>query len=59
MARARGEAFWWAIFSAGGVVSALLVPIHIILLGIRDSVLVGTEQIRFPMTGYMRCFLIR
>jgi fumarate reductase subunit D len=32
-ARARGEAFWWAIFSAGGVVTALLVPIHILILG--------------------------
>jgi len=32
-AKARGEAFWWVIFSAGGVVAALLVPIHIIILG--------------------------
>ncbi len=32
-AKARGEAFWWAIFSAGGMVAALLVPIHVIILG--------------------------
>ena len=28
------EPIWWSLFSAGGVVAALLVPIHIILLGI-------------------------
>jgi|SRR5215510_5548372 len=28
------EAFWWSLFSAGGVVAALLVPIHIVLTGI-------------------------
>jgi fumarate reductase subunit D len=32
-AKARGEAFWWAIFSAGGMVAALLVPIHVIIQG--------------------------
>ena len=28
------EPFWWALFSAGGVVAAFLVPIHIILSGL-------------------------
>jgi fumarate reductase subunit D len=28
------EAFWWALFSAGGVVAALLVPVHIVLTGL-------------------------
>jgi len=28
------EPFWWSLFSAGGVVAALLVPIHILLIGI-------------------------
>ncbi len=28
------EPFWWSLFSAGGVVAALLVPIHILLTGI-------------------------
>ncbi len=28
------EAFWWSLFSAGGVVAALLVPVHIVLTGI-------------------------
>jgi succinate dehydrogenase subunit D len=27
------EPFWWALFSAGGVVAAFLVPIHILLVG--------------------------
>ena len=29
-----GEAFWWSLFSAGGMVAALLVPIHVLLSGI-------------------------
>ena len=29
-----GEAFWWSLFSVGGVVAALLVPIHIALTGL-------------------------
>src|SRR5262245_51439795 len=36
MARARNEAFWWSLFSAGGMVAALLVPVHIILNGIGE-----------------------
>ena len=28
------EALWWSLFSAGGVVAALLVPVHIVLTGI-------------------------
>jgi len=28
------EPFWWSLFSAGGVVAAMLVPIHILLIGI-------------------------
>ena len=28
------EAFWWSLFSAGGMVVALLVPIHVVLTGI-------------------------
>ena len=28
------EPFWWGMFSAGGVVAALLVPIHILLEGL-------------------------
>ncbi len=29
-----GEAFWWSLFSAGGMLAALLVPIHVVLSGI-------------------------
>lgn len=28
------EPIWWSLFSAGGVVAAMLMPIHIILTGI-------------------------
>jgi fumarate reductase subunit D len=28
------EPIWWSLFSAGGVVAAMLIPIHILLFGI-------------------------
>ena len=28
------EALWWSLFAAGGMVAALLVPVHILLAGI-------------------------
>lgn len=28
------EALWWSLFAAGGMVAALLVPVHILLVGI-------------------------
>src|SRR5882724_10794820 len=28
------EPIWWSLFSAGGVVAALLIPVHILLFGI-------------------------
>ena len=31
--KGTSEPLWWALFSAGGVVAAFLVPIHIILFG--------------------------
>jgi fumarate reductase subunit D len=33
MARSR-EPFWWLLFAAGGVVAAVLMPVHILLTGI-------------------------
>ena len=30
----RTEPFWWGMFSVGGVVAALLVPIHIFIAGL-------------------------
>ena len=32
-ARPSGEAFWWAIFSAGGVMAALFVPAFVLATG--------------------------
>ena len=33
MARSK-EAFWWFLFAAGGAIAALLIPVHILLIGI-------------------------
>ena len=32
-ARHSGEAFWWALFSAGGVMAALFVPAFVVVTG--------------------------
>jgi fumarate reductase subunit D len=34
MKRQSNEAFFWTLFSAGGVVAALLIPVHLFLFGI-------------------------
>jgi len=34
MAKQSDEAFFWVLFSAGGVVAALLIPIHLFLFGL-------------------------
>ncbi len=34
MARSSSEPFLWTLFSAGGVVAALLVPVHLFLFGV-------------------------
>ena len=33
MAKQSNEAFFWMLFSAGGVVAALLIPVHLVLFG--------------------------
>ncbi|MEE2658544.1 MAG: fumarate reductase subunit FrdD [Candidatus Latescibacterota bacterium] len=44
------EPFWWGMFSAGGVVAALFIPIHIFIdglavpLGLMDGRQVGFER---------------
>ncbi len=30
----RSEPFWWGMFSLGGVVAALLIPVHILFVGL-------------------------
>src|SRR5712692_9463579 len=34
MERQSNEAFFWTLFSAGGVVAALLIPVHLFLFGL-------------------------
>ncbi len=34
MKRQSNEAFFWMLFSAGGVVAALLIPVHLFLFGL-------------------------
>lgn len=34
MARRSNEAFFWTLFSAGGVVAAFLLPVHLFLFGL-------------------------
>jgi len=34
MSRRSSEAFVWSLFSAGGVIAALLVPVHLFLFGL-------------------------
>jgi fumarate reductase subunit D len=34
MERQSNEAFFWMLFSAGGVVAALLIPVHLFLFGL-------------------------
>ncbi len=48
----KTEPFWWGLFSVGGVVAALFVPIHIIIaglavpLGLLDADAVGYEHMQ-------------
>ena len=50
--RDRKEPFWWGLFSLGGVVAALLVPIHIFVaglavpLGLLDPEVLSYESMR-------------
>ena len=34
MGKRSNEPFWWLLFSAGGVVSAMLMPVHLVLFGL-------------------------
>ncbi len=34
MARRSSEVFLWTLFSAGGVIAALLIPVHLFLFGV-------------------------
>ena len=36
MVKSSNEAFWWSLFSAGGMMAALLVPVHIVVNGIAE-----------------------
>jgi len=36
MTKSYKEAFWWSLFSAGGMIAAMLVPVQIFLTGIAE-----------------------
>jgi fumarate reductase subunit D len=38
------EAFWWFLFSAGGMLAALLLPVHIVLTGIAAPLGLGSVE---------------
>lgn len=44
--RKTSEPFWWALFSVGGVVAAILVPVHLVIHGLA----VPLGWIAFPHT---------
>ena len=51
------EPFWWGMFSAGGVVAALLIPVHIFIdglavpLGVVDGDVLGYERMRLLLAN--------
>ena len=64
----KSEPFWWGMFSQGGVIAALLVPIHIFLtglaipLGLIDPELLSHERmmglLKNPFVKIYLCVLI-
>ncbi|MGQ4809632.1 Fumarate reductase subunit D [Candidatus Entotheonellaceae bacterium PAL068K] len=44
------EPFWWALFGAGGMVAALLVPMHLVLHGIATPL--GWVSANTSLFGY-------
>ena len=51
----KTEPFWWGLFSAGGVVAALVVPIHIIIAGLAVPLgLLGADAVGYT---HMRALL--
>lgn len=53
----RTEPFWWGLFSFGGIIAALLVPIHILIdglavpLGLAEEEVLNYDRIR-DLVGY-------
>ena len=44
----KTEPFWWGLFSAGGVVAAMLIPVLIYFVGLAEPLgLVGAEVSRY------------
>ena len=64
----KSEPFWWGMFSQGGVIAALLIPIHIFLGGIAvhfgliDAELLSYERItallQNPLVKVYLCVLL-
>lgn len=51
------EPLWWALFSAGGVVAAFLVPIHVILFGFAAPLGLITDTGRIYQYGIVKLYL--
>ncbi len=46
--RDKTEPFWWSLFSAGGVVAAMLIPVLIYFTGLAEPLgLIGAEVSRY------------
>jgi fumarate reductase subunit D len=50
MTKSYKEAFWWSLFSAGGMIAAMLVPVQIFLTGI-------AEPMRWVTPEHMRALV--
>lgn len=51
------EPLWWGLFSAGGVVAAFLVPIHVILFGFAVPLGLITDTGRIYQYGLVKLYL--
>lgn len=61
----KNEPFWWGMFSLGGMVAALLIPVHIFLdglavpLGLIGEEAVGYDRIRALLTNpFVKIYLL-
>ena len=51
------EPFWWGLFSAGGVVAAFLVPVHIVLTGFAIPLGWLSDSAALYRNGWVKIYL--